>query len=135
MADIASSASVGEPFEPPCALFSSGELLVTVGKETGVGGRNQEYCLAAALRLAGSRNVIMAGVDTDGTDGPGGRFAEDQGDLPCLGGGIVDGNTLAEAKAGGVDLVQALKTHATLGGAVGTEERHRLVTEHQHRRF
>ncbi|OGO05606.1 MAG: hypothetical protein A2Y73_08155, partial [Chloroflexi bacterium RBG_13_56_8] len=31
----------GEPFEPPCALISGGELLVTVGQETGIGGRNQ----------------------------------------------------------------------------------------------
>jgi glycerate 2-kinase len=114
VADIARSCErSGEPFEPPCALFSSGELLVTVGKETGVGGRNQEYTLAAALRLAGSESVVMAGVDTDGTDGPGGRFAEDQGGVLCLAGGIVDGHTLAEAKAQGVDLVQALKTHAT----------------------
>ena len=32
----------GEPFRPPCALISTGEMLVTVGKETGMGGRNQE---------------------------------------------------------------------------------------------
>jgi hypothetical protein len=47
----------GTPFEPPCALFTSGELLVTVGQEKGIGGRNQEYAMAAALRIAGSPNV------------------------------------------------------------------------------
>lgn len=52
--------------------MSSGENVVTVGKESGVGGRNQEYCIAAAIRIAGSENIVVGAVDTDGTDGPGG---------------------------------------------------------------
>jgi len=40
------------------------------GQETGIGGRNQEYALAAARRIVDSKNIVMAGVDTDGTDGP-----------------------------------------------------------------
>lgn len=103
----------GAPFGPPCALFSTGEILVTVGQEMGVGGRNQEYCLSAANHIRGSKSIIMAAVDTDGTDGPGGRFAEDQGDVPCLGGGVIDGFTLEEANRQGVDVVAALKQHAT----------------------
>jgi glycerate 2-kinase len=102
----------GVPFEPPCALLTSGELLVAVGQENGVGGRNQEYALAAALTIAGSRNIVMAGVDTDGTDGPGGFFASDAGAIRCLSGGVVDGETLAEAKHAGVDIHDALKRHA-----------------------
>ncbi len=101
----------GTPFEPPCALFTTGELLVTVGQETGTGGRNQEYALSAALRIAGSQHVVMGGVDTDGTDGPGGRFAADQGDIPCLAGGLVDGYTVAEARAAGVDILSHLRRH------------------------
>jgi glycerate-2-kinase len=58
-------------------------LLVTVGQENGVGGRNQEYALSAALRIAGSKNVVMGRVDTDGTDGPGGCFAADAADIPA----------------------------------------------------
>ena len=103
----------GEPFEPPCALFTSGELLVTVGQEKGVGGRNQEYALAAALTIAGSQNIVMAGVDTDGTDGPGGFSAVDAAAIHCLSGGIVDGETVAAAQRIGVDIRGALKTHAT----------------------
>jgi glycerate 2-kinase len=104
----------GQPVEPPCALFSSGELVVTVGKEHGMGGRNQEYCVAAVKSLAGSKNIIMGAVDSDGTDGPGAQFAEECLDgVACLAGGIVDGQTLAEAKAQGVDLVEALKRHDT----------------------
>ena len=112
VADMAvSSENVGEPFEPPCALFSSGELLVTVGKENGVGGRNQEFALSAAQRIAGSANVVIGAVDTDGTDGPGSQYAKC--DLPCLTGGIVDGQTIAEARARGVDVVAALRRHDT----------------------
>ena len=102
----------GAPFEPPCALFSTGELLVTVGEEDGVGGRNQEYALGAALILPETHHVVMGSVDTDGTDGPGGRFADDQGDIRCLAGGIVDGQTMAEASALGLSIHEALRTHA-----------------------
>jgi glycerate-2-kinase len=103
----------GTPFEPPCALLSGGELLVTVGEERGVGGRNQEFVLGGGALLDGTQHIVMGGVDTDGTDGPGGRFADDQGNVCCLAGGIVDGETLAEARALGVDLHDALRTHAT----------------------
>ncbi len=96
-----------QPFEPPCALFTSGEMLVTVGKEDGTGGRNQEFALAAARRIAGSQRIVMASVDTDGTDGPGGDSTI------CLAGGIVDGFTAQEADAKGVDLVDSLRRHDT----------------------
>ncbi len=114
VADIALNCEKeGVPFRPPCALFSSGEIVVTVGKEAGVGGRNQEYTLSAATRIFSSENVVMAGVDTDGTDGPGGCFADDQGDIPCLAGGVVDGYTMDEARSLGVDVWGALKQHNT----------------------
>jgi glycerate-2-kinase len=94
-------------------LFSGGELLVTVGEEDGIGGRNQEYALGAALMIPDTHHVVMGSVDTDGTDGPGGRFADDQGDVRCLAGGIVDGETMAEASTSGVSIHEALRTHAT----------------------
>jgi glycerate 2-kinase len=103
----------GQPFEPPCALFSSGELVVTVGKEKGIGGRNQEFALAAALKIGGSENIVMASVDTDGTDGPGFQFSHETTDIPCLAGGIVDGKTTEEAKDRGVDIIGALRHHDT----------------------
>ncbi len=114
IADIAKTIEHdGLPFAPPCVLLTGGELLVTVGEETGVGGRNQEYALAAATRIAGHPHIVMAGVDTDGTDGPGGWFAADNGNIPCLAGGLVDGETVAEARALGVDIVAALRRHDT----------------------
>ena len=102
---------MGEPFKPPLVLFSSGENVVTVGNECGVGGRNQEYCLAAAMRIAGTDNIVFGAVDTDGTDGPGGLKLA--GAPTCLAGAIIDGETVQEAKAAGIDLWEALKTHGT----------------------
>ncbi|MFH1758124.1 MAG: DUF4147 domain-containing protein [Pseudomonadota bacterium] len=103
----------GLPCDPPCALFSSGELVVTVGQEKGIGGRNQEFALSAALRIAGSKNIVIASVDTDGTDGPGSQFIAGSADIPCLAGGIVDGRTVESAKKLGVDIVGELKRHNT----------------------
>ena len=102
---------MGEPFKAPIVLISSGETVVTVNKENGVGGRNQEYCVQSALKIAGSEKIVIGAVDTDGTDGPGGL--KEKGAPTCLAGAIVDGFTAAEAEEQGIDLKAALKTHAT----------------------
>lgn len=102
---------MNEPLKTPVVLLSSGENVVTVGKETGIGGRNQEYCMAAALQIAGSERVVIGAVDTDGTDGPGGFVCE--GAPECLAGAVVDGYTAAQAEFAGIDFYRALKTHAT----------------------
>ena len=105
---------IGQPLTPPCALLSSGEMTVAIGKETGMGGRNQEFALSAALEIAGSKNIVMASVDTDGTDGPGIQFSGQFDDMPsCLAGGVVDGYTLAEAAKAGIDIPAELKKHNT----------------------
>jgi len=105
----------GQPFEPPCAIFTTGEIVVTVGKETGMGGRNQEFVLSAAQEIAGSKNIVIGSVDTDGTDGPGIQFAEGGlANMPtCLAGGIIDGETMEEAKKAGIDVTGELKRHNT----------------------
>lgn len=103
----------GQPFEPPCALFSSGEMIVTVGKETGIGGRNQEFALSAARRICGSQNIVIGSVDTDGTDGPGTQFSDGSTAIPCLAGGIVDGTTVQQARKLGIDIEAELKRHNT----------------------
>ena len=102
---------MNEPFTAPIVLMSSGENVVTVGKEKGIGGRNQEYCIQSALKIAGSKKIVIGAVDTDGTDGPGGLNVE--GVPKCLAGAIVDGYTVAEGKEKGVELSSALKTHNT----------------------
>lgn len=101
----------GEPFKAPVVLMSSGENVVTVGKESGIGGRNQEYCIAAATRIAGNKNIVFGAVDTDGTDGPGSFKYPDAPE--CLAGAVVDGYTVGEAKNANIDLFEALKTHGT----------------------
>lgn len=85
--------------------------MVTVGKESGIGGRNQEYCIAAATRIAGNKNIVFGAVDTDGTDGPGGF--KYPGAPQCLAGAVVDGYTVEQARNAGIDLFEALKTHGT----------------------
>jgi len=104
----------GYPLEPPCALFTSGEIVVTVGSEKGIGGRNQELALWAALKIAGSENIVIGSVDTDGTDGPGTQFAPNGSEtVPCLAGGIEDGKTGGQAREMGLDLIKGLKRHNT----------------------
>jgi glycerate 2-kinase len=58
------------PVQPPACIISGGETTVTI-KGKGKGGRNQEFCLAAALEIADlpPRVVILSG-GTDGNDGP-----------------------------------------------------------------
>jgi hydroxypyruvate reductase len=59
----------GHPVKPPACLVSGGETTVTI-KGTGLGGRNQEFALAAALEIRGLPNVLVFSAGTDGTDGP-----------------------------------------------------------------
>ena len=103
----------GAPFEPPCALIGGGELLVTVGKERGMGGRNQEFATSAAVEIDGCRHIVVGAVDSDGTDGPGHQFVDGREDVPVLAGGIVDGETARRARELGIDLRDVLKRHDT----------------------
>lgn len=66
------------PVKRPACLIAGGETTVTV-RGNGLGGRNQEMALAAALALDGLENVIIVPLATDGSDGPNdgaGAFAE-----------------------------------------------------------
>lgn len=90
------------PIEPPCILLAGGELVVAVGEETGLGGRNQEFTLAGAARIAGSENIVIASADSDGGDGP-----------TTVAGGIIDGQTLQRAEALDMDLFDILRRHDT----------------------
>jgi glycerate-2-kinase len=90
----------GRPFQPPCVLLFGGELLVTVGTATGIGGRNQEFVLSTAPMIAGSQNIVIASVDSDGADGP-----------SPVAGGIVDGDTVNRLSDIGVNVFQILDNH------------------------
>lgn len=104
----------GTPFEPPVALISAGEMTVPVGTATGIGGRNQEFALTAALRTSDLllSGVTVGAVDTDGTDGPGLQMVSaGKSDFRTLAGGVGDSRTLAAARAMGLDLTAELKNH------------------------
>ena len=119
--------ATGHPLEPPALIVSGGETTVTVHGE-GVGGPNQEFVLSAAIELGeridkngehaavgerdmgdgdaavdesdivGADPVVVAGVDTDGIDGP-----------TDAAGGIVDTATLGSA---GISLAEARRALA-----------------------
>ena len=59
----------GNPIAAPACLLSGGETTVTV-KGHGLGGRNQEFALAAAMDIDGAHDTVILSAGTDGTDGP-----------------------------------------------------------------
>jgi glycerate 2-kinase len=58
-----------QPVRPPACLITGGETTVTL-RGDGLGGRNQEFVLAAAIDLADVPGVVVFSAGTDGTDGP-----------------------------------------------------------------
>ena len=95
----------------PVCLISGGEVTVKV-TNGGVGGRNQQFALACAEKIAGeSITVLSAG--TDGVDG----------NSPAAG-AVVDGSTLERGRLRGIDARAALDRFdayplfTTLGDAI-----------------
>jgi hydroxypyruvate reductase len=89
----------GNPVPPPACLISGGETTVTLCG-TGVGGRNQEFVLAAAVQIEGLRDVVILSAGTDGSDGP-----------TDAAGAVADGATLERARATGLDPVGLLRNN------------------------
>ncbi|MCD6564040.1 MAG: glycerate kinase [Thermoproteales archaeon] len=75
----------GNPLAPPAILLAGGETTVTV-KGDGIGGRNQELALSAALMLQEYEGIVIASIGSDGRDGP-----------TDAAGAIVDCNTIRKA--------------------------------------
>jgi glycerate-2-kinase len=107
-------AAYSRPFKPPVALITGGHLDVPIGEATGIGGRNQEFALLWGQALGSGRlankRVVVAALDSDGTDGPGTQH-KGTGQTICMAGGIVDGYTLEEAAERGVDVAAELRNH------------------------
>ncbi|HLX45583.1 MAG TPA: glycerate kinase [Bryobacteraceae bacterium] len=61
--------SSGRPLRPPACILSGGETTVTI-RGKGLGGRNQEFVLAAAIALEGFGPFTVFSGGTDGADGP-----------------------------------------------------------------
>jgi hydroxypyruvate reductase len=84
--------ATGNPIPRPACVVSGGETTVTI-RGSGLGGRNQEFALAASNAIAGLENVVILSGGTDGTDGP-----------TDAAGALADGTTLARAKQLGLDV-------------------------------
>lgn len=78
-------------------LISGGEVTVTVNGEPGVGGRNQQFALYCAQRIAGE-NITVLSAGTDGIDGN-----------SSAAGAVVDGTTINRARSSGLDAEAMLK--------------------------
>ena len=89
----------GRPVKSPCAIIAGGETVVHLtGK--GMGGRNQEFALSAAVGIDGLDGVVVASLGSDGTDGP-----------TDAAGGIVDGNTARTLRDKGVSIPEVLRNN------------------------
>ncbi len=80
-----------QPLRLPACVISGGETTVTI-RGDGLGGRNQEFALAAAVEIDGLGGVIILSAGTDGTDGP-----------TDAAGAIVDASTVQRGRARGLD--------------------------------
>lgn len=79
-------------------LISGGEVTVKVGPKPGSGGRNQQFALYCAQKIAGE-NITVLSAGTDGIDGN-----------SDAAGAVVDGTTAERARQSGLDTATAL-TH------------------------
>lgn len=79
------------------AFVAGGETVVHL-TGNGLGGRNQELALGAAVGLQGLENAAVFSVGSDGTDGP-----------TDAAGGYVDGSTLQALRDKGLDPVTVLR--------------------------
>jgi glycerate 2-kinase len=86
--DVLSSSG---PIRPPACIISGGETTVAI-RGDGLGGRNQEFALAAAIEIDVLEGVVVLSGGTDGTDGP-----------TDAAGGIVDGTTVQRGRDKGLD--------------------------------
>lgn len=98
---------------PRVCLISGGEVTVKV-TNGGVGGRNQQFALVCAAKIAGE-NITVLSAGTDGVDG----------NSPAAG-AVADGSTLARAHSTGLDACAALEKFdayplfSALGDAIET---------------
>ncbi len=90
------------PVAPPACILSGGETTVTLGPDHGLGGRNQEFVLAAAAALGPEemRGVVILSGGTDGEDGP-----------TDAAGALAEEHTLPRAAGLGLDWEAFLRRH------------------------
>jgi glycerate 2-kinase len=98
---------------PRVCLISGGEVTVKV-TNGGIGGRNQQFALSCAGKIAGE-NITVLSAGTDGIDG----------NSPAAG-AVADGSTVTRAQSSGLEALAALEKFnaypffSALGDAVET---------------
>ena len=90
----------GRPMAKSACIISGGETTVTI-RGKGLGGRNQEFCLASAIEIAGlpHKMVVLSG-GTDGNDGP-----------TDAAGAVVDPHTVERGKSAGLSAIEHLNNN------------------------
>jgi len=82
---------------PKACIISGGEVTVTVARQHGIGGRNQQFALYSAEKIAGE-NILVLSAGTDGLDGN-----------SLAAGAVVDGTTVERARIAGFDPSEHLR--------------------------
>ena len=77
-------------------LISGGEVTVKVGTKVGLGGRNQQFALYCAQKIAG-KNITVLSAGTDGLDGN-----------SDAAGAVADGTTVERAQQRGLNVAAVL---------------------------
>ncbi len=85
------------PVKSPACILLGGETTVEV-RGRGLGGRNQEFALGAAIELQGVKGVTVLAAGTDGTDGP-----------TTAAGAFADSGTVKRARKKGLDARASLR--------------------------
>ena len=93
------AAAIAKDLPAGRCLILGGETTVTI-RADGLGGRNQELALAAAIALDGWPDVVIASFATDGEDGP----------TPAAG-AVVSGETAEFGRLSGLDPAAFLDLH------------------------
>jgi glycerate 2-kinase len=90
----------GRPMAKPACIISGGETTVTI-RGKGLGGRNQEFCLASAIEIAErpDKMVVLSG-GTDGNDGP-----------TDAAGAVVDPHTVERGRRAGLSAIDYLNNN------------------------
>ena len=90
----------GRPVQKPACIISGGETTVTI-RGKGLGGRNQEFCLASALEISGlPEKIVVLSGGTDGNDGP-----------TDAAGAVVDPQTVKRGREAGMSAVDFLNNN------------------------
>lgn len=95
----------GTPVSAPCVVLASGEATTTIPDSSvirGHGGPGQELTLSFSIAAQKIPGCALLSIDSEGSDG-----------TSPMAGGITDSSSYACAKGNGVDVYEALRTHAS----------------------